>query len=69
MRNASDQTGEGMKRLLLFLAAAGAFLLTAWAFWHFLGEDAMDVLTASVIVLLAVENDRLRGALAEAAQG
>ncbi|WP_193752098.1 hypothetical protein [Pseudomonas abietaniphila] len=58
-----------MKRLLLFLATAGVLSLTAWAFWHFLGEDAMDVLTASVIVLLAVDNDRLRRALAEAAKG
>ncbi|WP_460046058.1 hypothetical protein [Pseudomonas sp. S2_H01] len=58
-----------MKRPLLFLVTAGVLSLTAWCFWHFLGRAAMDVLTVSVMVLLAVDNDRLRRALAEATKG
>jgi hypothetical protein len=58
-----------MKRSLLFLLTAGVLSLTAWCFWHFLGRAAMDVLTASIMMLLAVDNDRLRRALAEAANG
>jgi len=52
-----------MKRSLLFLLTAGVLSLTAWCFWHFLGRDAMDVFTAFILVLLAVDNDRLRRAL------
>lgn len=69
IRNTSNQTGDGMKRSLLFLLTAGVLSLTAWCFWHFLGRAAMDVLTASIMVLLAVDNDRLRRALAKAAKG
>ena len=58
-----------MKRSLLFLVTAGVLSLTAWGFWHFLGRDALDVFTASILVLLAVDNDRLRRALAEATKG
>ena len=58
-----------MKRSLLFPLTAGVLSLMAWCFWHFLGRVAMDVLTASIMVLLAVDNDRLRRALAEAAKG
>jgi hypothetical protein len=58
-----------MKRSLLFLLTAGVLSLTAWCFWHFLGRAAMDVLTASIMMLLAVDNDRLRRAVADAAKG
>lgn len=57
-----------MKRPLIFLVTAGVLSLTAWCFWHFLGRGAMDVLMASILVVLAVDNDRLRRALAEAAK-
>lgn len=58
-----------MKRSLLFLLTAGVLSLAAWCFWHFLGRAALDVLTTSVMALLAVDNDRLRRALAKAAKG
>ena len=32
----------------------------AWAFWHFLGASAFDVLTMLVVVGLVLENIRLR---------
>jgi hypothetical protein len=57
-----------MNRSLIFLVTAGVLSLKAWCFWHFLGRVAMDALTVSVMVLLAVDNDGLRRALAEAAK-
>jgi hypothetical protein len=61
--------GDWMKKPLMFLVTAGFLSLTAWCFWHFLGRAAMDVLTVSVMVLLAVDNDRLHRTLAKATKG
>ena len=38
--------------------------LAAWCFWHYLGADAMNVMAALVIILLAADNARLRRAMA-----
>lgn len=49
-----------MKDSLLLLLSAGAAASAAWAFWHFLGRDALEVLTTVAVVALAVDNTRLR---------
>lgn len=43
--------------LLLASALCGAF---AWAFWHYLGNDAFSAMSILVIVILGTENARLR---------
>lgn len=49
-----------MKDRLMLLVAGVVVSAAAWGFWHFLGPHALDVFTAVVIVLLAVDNMRLR---------
>lgn len=46
----------GVLLLVSGLIAAGA----AWAFWHYLGENAFPVLMTVVIVAQFLENRRLR---------
>ena len=46
-------------RWLLLLAAIVASLF-AWGFWHYLGANAMDVLSLVLFVTIAVDNVRLR---------
>jgi hypothetical protein len=48
--------------LALFLAgvAAAGF---AWAFWYYLGENGMQVLTTGMLVLATLDNIRLRRVL------
>jgi hypothetical protein len=54
-----------MKDQIQLLAAGLAFALAAWAFWHFLGDDAAGTLSILAIVLLAADNVRLRSQLRE----
>jgi hypothetical protein len=42
------------------LLAAVVCSIGAWAFWHFLGEAGFSVLLAGSVVLLLVDNIRLR---------
>jgi hypothetical protein len=42
------------------LLAAVVCSIGAWAFWHFLGEAGFSVLLTGSVVLLIVDNIRLR---------
>lgn len=49
-----------MKDSGLLLLAAGVCSALAWAFWHFLGSDAFGVFMMIVLVVVCVDNFRLR---------
>jgi len=49
-----------MKDSLLLLVTGAGISLIAWAFWHYLGNDAFSTLTALVLVGLVADNFRLR---------
>ncbi len=46
-------------RALLFLTAAGS-AGAAWTFWHYLGPDAFGILSLLALLILGVDNFRLR---------
>lgn len=46
---------------LVLLGGAGAAL--AWAFWHYLGSDALSTLLILALVSVGADNLRLRRAL------
>jgi hypothetical protein len=52
-----------MKDRLLLFAAALASALAAWAFWYFLGPNALDVLVLIALIGTIADNRRLRRAL------
>ena len=47
--------------ILVMIAASLAAL--AWGFWHYFGQNALQVLTVVMLVCTAVDNLRLRRAL------
>ena len=49
-----------MKDALLLLVTGAGISLIAWAFWHYLGNDAFSTFTALVLVGLVADNFRLR---------
>jgi len=49
-----------MKDSLLLLATGVACSVAAWAFWHYLGSDAFGVLNTLFLVVVVVDNVRLR---------
>lgn len=49
-----------MKDAILLLVTGVAVSLAAWAFWHYLGNDAFGVLNSLFITVLVVDNIRLR---------
>jgi hypothetical protein len=49
-----------MKDALLLLVTGAACSLAAWAFWHYLGNDAFGVLNTLFLVAAVVDNFRLR---------
>ncbi len=53
-----------MKDSGLLLAAVLCSLI-AWAFWHFLGNDAFGIFTIVALVVVTVDNFRLRRKLRE----
>ena len=55
-------------RWMLVLTAIAASLF-AWGFWHYLGANAMDVLSLVLLVIIAVDNVRLRRLLRAARGG
>lgn len=54
-----------MKDRLFLVIAAAAFATGAWAFWHFLGDDAFAAITLIALVGVAGDNHRLRRKLRE----
>jgi hypothetical protein len=54
-----------MKDSLLLLATGAGVSLFAWAFWHYLGNDAACTLTTVVLVGVVADNARLRRKLRE----
>lgn len=49
-----------MKEELLLLLVAIIVATLSWAFWRFLADDAMAVLSSLILVSLLVDNIRLR---------
>jgi hypothetical protein len=49
-----------MKDSLSLLATGAGVSLIAWAFWHYLGNDAFSTLTTVVLVGVVADNFRLR---------
>jgi len=49
-----------MKDNILLLVAGLLIAFCSWTFWHFLGEDAFDVLTTVLLLAIAADNIRLR---------
>lgn len=54
-----------MRDSLLLLATGVACSLAAWAFWHFLGNDAWGTLITITLVGVVADNARLRRQLRE----
>lgn len=52
-------------RILLILAALGCSL-AAWAFWHYMDQDALEVLVLVALIAAIADNWRLRRALRSA---
>lgn len=49
-----------MRNTALLLLAVALCSGLAWAFWHYLGNDAFSAMSILVIVILGAENARLR---------
>lgn len=49
-----------MKDTLLLLTTGTGVSLAAWAFWHYLGNDASCTLMTIVLVGVVADNARLR---------
>jgi hypothetical protein len=49
-----------MKDSLLLLATGAVCSLAAWAFWHYLGNDAISALNSIVLVGVVADNFNLR---------
>ena len=49
-----------MKDRFALIAAATVLSIMAWVFWHYLGDDAFDVLMLIFIIMLAADNYQLR---------
>jgi hypothetical protein len=49
-----------MKDALLLLMTGAGVALAAWAFWHYLGNDAACTLMTLVLVGVVADNARLR---------
>jgi hypothetical protein len=58
-----------MKDSLLLLTTGAGVSLIAWAFWHYLGNDAAFTLTTVVLVGVVADNARLRRKLREGQGG
>lgn len=54
-----------MKDRLLLVIAAVVFATGAWAFWHFLSDDAFAAITLVALVGVVADNHRLRRKLRE----
>jgi membrane protease YdiL (CAAX protease family) len=49
-----------MKDVAVLLLASAIVSALAWAFWHYLDDDAATVIATTVIVALLADNARLR---------
>lgn len=49
-----------MKDRLQLIFAGGVIAIVAWTFWHILGRDAFSALPTLMLVIVAVDNARLR---------
>jgi hypothetical protein len=49
-----------MKNALLLLATGGGLSLVSWAFWHYLGNDALNVLNSIILFGVVADNLQLR---------
>jgi hypothetical protein len=58
-----------MKDQLVLLLTAIVVATLAWAFFHYLGQDAWPILSALVIIVLTSDNVRLRRQVKELKSG
>jgi uncharacterized membrane protein YfcA len=49
-----------MKDRLLLIFAGGICALLAWAFWKYLGSDALSLLPTVMLIVAVIDNVRLR---------
>lgn len=49
-----------MRNLAALLCVGGLVAGLGWAFWHYLGNDAFTALSTLTLVVLLVDNARLR---------
>jgi hypothetical protein len=49
-----------MKESVLLLVTGAGISLAAWAFWHYLGNDASCTLLTIVLIGVVADNARLR---------
>lgn len=52
-----------MKDRILLILTAFASAFSAWAFWHYLGQDALTTLMLLAFISVVADNWRLRRAL------
>ena len=52
-----------MKDRFLLLLSAAVLALASWAFWHYFNEDALPIFLSGMLVLMAIDNYRLRCAI------
>jgi hypothetical protein len=49
-----------MKDVAVLLLAGAIVCALAWAFWHYLEDDAFSVIATAAIIALSADNARLR---------
>lgn len=49
-----------MKQHVALVCMAAAAALLAWAFWHYVGNNAFSLLPTIMLVIVALDNLRLR---------
>jgi len=49
-----------MKDAIQLLITAVVLAIAAWAFWHFLGQESFGALSTVGLIVLCVDNIRLR---------
>lgn len=52
-----------MRAATLLLLASALLATLAWAFWHYLGADGFGAMSIIAILVLGVDNARLRAQL------
>jgi hypothetical protein len=49
-----------MNDRLVLIAAAAGFACLAWAFWHYLGDDAFGAISTLMLIVVVADNIRMR---------
>jgi hypothetical protein len=49
-----------MKDRFRLILVAGVLAVLAWTFWHYLGKEAFSTLSTCMLIVVAMDNIRLR---------